>query len=69
MQTSTSSLPKVIRLAAGKEEFGVESKYRLLMADPDYIVVFEQVEAIDGASFPFIIRFSKGEVHVLETIH
>jgi hypothetical protein len=65
----TSSLPRIIRLKTQKDEpeIRLDSNYRLLLANGDYVVFFRPVEASDEGIYPTIHRYLKGDVYALDT--
>ncbi len=44
-------------------------KYRLLLIDSNYVVIFKPLESAGSAQAPLIKRFAKDAVKVLETAH
>ena len=65
------TLPKIINLKVASEAYGFDRKYRLLVVDSDYLVIFKPLDQSEGESIdntiPNIKRFSKGDVHLVET--
>lgn len=74
---TTSTLPKIVylKLTAGKdpassETYGFQDRYRLLVIDSDFVVLFQPLKAASDldSTLPNIKRYPKGEVNALETI-
>lgn len=69
LRNTTSTLPRIARMLTDKEEFRLPTdNYRLLMIDADYVLIFKPLEPGDQATIPKIKRYSKGDVHVIETL-
>src|SRR5581483_643969 len=64
-----STLPRVITLNMKNASFGGQDNLRLLIADSDYVVVFQPIDEVRGATSPLVQRYLKGDVYVLETIY
>lgn len=71
----TSTLPKIVYIKIGKDQassetYGFPDRYRLLVIDSDFVVLFKPLEAIAdlASTLPNIKRYPKGEINALETI-